>query len=761
MKFFPVLLVLISLFWAKNLFAQNELPLGSHPPALQFEHFPNRLFAFVWRNWNLVSPEKMGETLGCQPEKILEIASAMGLDQVDVLPDQYKKQIYITLLRRNWHLLPYEQLLTLVDMEVRELEFALKEDDFLFYKFGNLKPNSPKVTFHPPNERELARAQEIKKLVHQHVNNNSGDESIEPLFHFIKDLSEVNSLEKDKMEKPSGQGGLRFIYSYFGVFGDPLLSQDHDPFPDGLLQKLSAKGINGVWMHVVLNQLAPGGKHFPEFGENHKVRLANLKKIAQRAKRYGIDIYLYINEPRAMPLSFFDKRKELAGIQKGDVMTLCTSDERVRNWISESLSHVFEQVPELGGVFTITASENLTNCVSHGGIDDCPRCSKRAYADILAEVNQVIADGVHRSKPAAKVIAWDWGWHGHGDARDVIEKLPEDVWLMSVSEWGKKLERGGVATTVGEYSISAVGPGPRAQNHWEAARSRGLKTVAKVQFNNTWELSALPWLPVMDLVAQHASKLAQIDIDGYMLSWTLGAYPSPNLEIARKFTKNPKANVDEVLNELALERYGAEAMPAIRKAWTAFSEAFQEYPYHQKVVYSAPQQYGPANLLFLQPTGYNATMVGFPYDDLQGWSGPFPPKVLAGQFAKVAEGWEKGLKLMEEAFAGSSSGENRNNIASDLLLAKAAYLHFLSVAQQAHFILLRDRLKAKPSNATLIRKQMRAILEQEIQTALDLFEISRRDSRVGFEASNQYYYVPQDLMEKVINCKFLIRQLAD
>ena len=37
--------------------------------------------------------------------------------------------------------------------------------------------------------------------------------------------------------------------------------------------------------------------------------------------------------------------------------------------------------------------------------------------------------------------------------------------------------------------MSAVGPGPRAQRHWTEAKEAGLKTVAKVQLNNTWELS--------------------------------------------------------------------------------------------------------------------------------------------------------------------------------------------------------------------------------------------------------------------------------
>ena len=41
-----------------------------------------------------------------------------------------KTRGYITLIRRNWHLLPYEQLLELVEMTPEQLAFTLREDDF-------------------------------------------------------------------------------------------------------------------------------------------------------------------------------------------------------------------------------------------------------------------------------------------------------------------------------------------------------------------------------------------------------------------------------------------------------------------------------------------------------------------------------------------------------------------------------------------------------------------------------------------------------
>ena len=61
----------------------------------------------------------------------------------------------------------------------------------------------------------------------------------------------------------------------------------------------------------------------------------------------------------------------------------------IRQWLGDSLEYVFKSVPDLAGVFTITASENLTNCASHGHSDQCPLCRKRSPADIIAGIGVV------------------------------------------------------------------------------------------------------------------------------------------------------------------------------------------------------------------------------------------------------------------------------------------------------------------------------------------------------------------------------------
>lgn len=749
------ILAVLPAFWSM-VYAQPKLPVGSNPAAIDYTHFPNRSFALIWRNWDLVSPERIAAALECSPGQVNQIAAAMGLKKAMVIPADYKRRMYITVVRRNWHLLPYEQLLVLLDMTAQELDVALKDDDFLYVKLGNLKPNVSRIVYSVPTSQELARANEIKQLIAKQFK--KSPDKAEARFQFIKDLT-----AKEKTPKPptavQQDEGLRYIYSYFGVFGDPLIDTSIDPYPEGLLAKLAAKGVNGVWMHVVLNQMAPGGPKFPEFGEDHQQRIANLKNIVNRAGKYGIKVYLYMNEPRAMPLSFYEKRPEMQGVREGELAAMCTSNPDVNEWISNSLTHVFKEVPALGGVFTITGSENLTSCASHGQQHNCPRCSKRSFADLIAGVNKTIADGVHKGNPNAKVIAWDWGWNHI--APEIIAKLPKSVWFMSVSEWASPYERGGVKAHVGEYSMSVVGPGEMAKRNWKAAREAGLKTVAKVQFNNSWEFSAIPWLPVSDLVARHAAQLAGEKVDGLMLSWSLGGYPSPNLEIAEAYSKNPEADTDQVLNGLAEKYYGKTAVPEVRKAWTEFSKAFQQFPFSANVIYKAPFQAGPSNLVFARPTGYAATMVGIPYDDLNGWIHPYPQNVFRTQVEQLAAEWEKGLEHFANAVK-LSPGKNRNRSIQDYNLAQAAYIHFASVANQISFIQSRDSLLSpgiSEADKQKLKQQIKNLLINEIELSVKLYEISSLDSRIGFEASNQYFYVPQDLMEKVINCEFVMKEL--
>ena len=53
---------------------------------------------------------------------------------------------------------------------------------------------------------------------------------------------------------------------------------------------------------------------------------------------------------------------------------------------------------------------------------------------------------------------------------------------------------------------------------------------------------------------------------------------------------------------------------------------------------------------------------------------------------------------------------------------------------------------------------MRKCATEEQTLAIKLYHIARVDSRIGFEASNHYYYTLNDLREKVINCDYILNE---
>ncbi len=741
-----------------------ELPRGSAPVPVPFPHFPNRLCAFVWRNWQLVPARRMAAVVGASAADIVRLGRSLGLAGPPRITVEQQRRAALTLIRRNWHLLPYEQLLQLLGWTAEEMAFTLREDDFLWVKLGNLKPQCERLQYQPPDARTRERARAIAGILRAEFPAGVGQPE-QPLFEFIKDLSRP---PKAAGARSAGASAFspRFCYSYFALYGDPLLDPTLDPYPDGYLARLAASGVDGVWLQAVLTRLAP----FPWDARQSKdceTRLKNLRLLVERARRHGVSVHLYLNEPRACPVSFFATRPALKGVAEGEFAALCTSVPEVREYLSSAVESICRAVPGLGGFFTISGSENLTNCWSHGGGGACPRCGKRPPAEVIAEVNGTFYEGIRRAGHGQTLIVWDWGWHDDW-VEGIIAQLPREAQFMSVSEWGMPIHRGGVATAVGEYSISTVGPGERARHNWELARARGLRTVAKVQCANTWELSAVPYIPALANVARHAANLRRLGVNGLMLGWTLGGYPSPNLEVVAEIGSasgdGPTPDPDSAMARVAERRFGKHLAPQMVRAWQEYSTAFSEFPFHGSLVYSAPMQVGPANLLWGEPTGYRASMVGFPYDDLDAWRAVYPPEVFISQFEKVASGFEHAHANLAAALQASRShltAQEKAAAAQELNVGEAAALHFRSVANQARFVVERRRLKEakSPTSVQSAGAELERLLRAELELARRLHAVQSRDSRIGFEASNQYYYVPVDLAEKVINCHDLLISL--
>ena len=695
--------------------------------AVVLPHFPHPCLAVIWRNWNRVPVERLARVLQAPEEELKEAAGLMGLDDGGC-DRRWLSRGYLTLIRSNWHLLTYEGLTELLGVSREKLDFILKEDDFMWVKLGRQKPEvePPLWKNLPEGWRKQAKGigQSVRALPQYREN------AFDFLDAFYGPAQPV---------EPVSSSGLRMVYSYFAVYGDPLLDREIDPYPEALLAQYAAQGVNGIWLQGILYQLTPF-PFAPELSEGWERRIEGLRALIERAGRYGIGVYLYLNEPRSMEEAFFCRYPQLKGYAEGGEAALCTSRDEVKAYLEGAAYALFASAPGLAGFFTITMSENLTHCYSHNLNTTCKACAARSPAQVVAEVNNLLARGARRANPAAQCIAWNWEWSEEW-AGEVVDALSEGQSVMCTSEARMPTCVGGVPGTVVDYTISNPGPGELARRIWRQAREAGLKACAKVQFNNSWEMSAAPYLPVFDLVAQHARQLKASGVEHVMLSWTLGGAPTPVLKLAARILDAQPG--ESALQDFLAEEYGAQA-DVVDQAQRAFSEAFRQFPFDVAVVYLAPQTYGPMSLLYPEPTGWKATMQGYPYDDLTGWRSIYPEEVFEQQFSLLCEKWRQGLALLEGEKGGAAFEEF-------VRMARACLCHFSSTLNQIRFVRARD---GKAGRETLL-----SILTAERKATLEMMALRAQDSRLGFEASNHYYYGQRELMEKLLNLSQVSEQL--
>ena len=134
---------------------------------------------------------------------------------------------------------------------------------------------------------------------------------------------------------------------------------------------------------------------------------------------------------------------------------------------------------------------------------------------------------------------------------------------------------------------------------------------------------------------------------------------------------------------------------------------------------------------------------------MEAWRSIYPEEVFTNQFEILTGKWREGLALLDEA-ASKVPAEEREDFEDIRRTAETAFCHFESTLLQTRFTLARRKGD---------RETMRTCAKEELEIALRLYKIARTDSRIGFEASNHYFYTLNDLREKVINCTYILEQL--
>ncbi len=726
---------------------KHQLPPVCQTPLIPVDHFPTRMQCFVFRNWEMIEPDVLATVLGCTAEDVLALAADMGLPVPPHVEKDWLTKGYITIIRANWHLCTYEQIAKLLGWELDKLAYILREDDFLSVKLGNNKPDVPPVSYVPLNDAEKATTREIYPLVRAALTE-MPHHPVKP-FDFAPMFAKVGQYVPLEAEKERFEN--RIVYSYCALYGDTFADREliDASFPDELLAAYQSLGVTGVWTQAVLYTLVPF-PFAPSLSEGYETRQAGMRYLVEKLAKYGLKLFLYMNEPRAMPMSFFDNYPHLKGhVRESDgYASLCTSTKEVQDYLYQGSMKLNEAVPGLGGYLTITASENHTHCYSHSVKSNCtcPRCRERDPSDVVAEVNRLLYEGGASVNPDLALLAWTWAWDGRevDMVHHVTEKMPTGIGVMGVSEEGVKKNIGGVETSVIDYSISVEGPGAYALDTWRYAHETGHPAYAKLQLGVTWEISSVPCVPAFEKTWRHLSGIIEKSgdgVDGIMLGWTLGGFPSPTLRLAQCFYRQNDRL--PTLTELYEMMFPGEDIPALTQAFHQLSEAYDQYPFHISTAYCGPQQIGPANLLYPVPTGYGATMTGIPYDHLDGWRAVFPRDVYISQLKKLSDGWHTGRISLEKAARNTTD----EHLAALLRWTKVCDCHFRSMYNQCLFILRRDE--------GVLDKTIAAA---EAALAEEVLCLMAEDPMIGYESANHYFYHRNHLLEKLLNCYYIVSQ---
>lgn len=379
--------------------------------------------------------------------------------------------------------------------------------------------------------------------------------------------------------------------------------------------ELARMGINAVPIMTLIEDYIDSGSCGgfqslinPQAGF-HRARLAQL---ARQSARYGVSIMLMGYNPKLAPdhTVFSENPASRGAIQWGGAFrTLCTSDPATREFLVSVWASLFREIPELGGILAIVGGEGFYHCFmrSHSP-DDCPRCSRRAGSEVVAELVNDVARGVHVHNRDARIVTWPYSathWSHDRDQVQFIERLDPDavIFQTEIDKDSVDWRTAGYGKNIWDYSMSRVTTSDRCHQQRKHCRARRLRFSCKIECNNSIECLNVPYLPTLEnqlRIWQHCRQLRPEAIHSRWLFDGSCKSPSEELGFWAIWGKNTECeDLNWVLDAIARRDFGSAASVHVRKAWRLFSEALCHHPALD--YYVGSYFIGPGQPLVLQP----------------------------------------------------------------------------------------------------------------------------------------------------------------
>ncbi len=507
-------------------------------------------------------------------------------------------------------------------------------------------------------------------------------------------------------------------------------------YTDGLLQRISHSGFNGIWVWASTEELTLDSKVFPEFNDPFaRERLARLDDVSKRAQKYGIDVYVYFTTGynHHISESFFQSHPELRGYGWGP--PLCTSNEIVRRYYAEVVQTLFRHAPDIKGLMVIYDSEGFYYCGhSERDLKLCPRCSRFTQQEVAAQLLTTLDSAMHQQGGSEKeLIAWNYNVHSQWVLK-LFPLLPKDIIIQGDFDKGMDVVRDGITNHTEDYNISNLGPPDLFVSEYQAARAAGLTVIAKTEHAVSQEFILTPYIPCMEQWYQRAARIRQYELGGFMANWDhYGYMPSRPALLINRMAFDPMPSQDQLLRELAERDFNNGAADHVLRAWHDYSEGIRAYPYSDPVArYPGPIQKGPSNPLFLDATIADFGRSRAWQNDLK-WTAPWGPEITAKYLGQVEDWFAKGNSELEDA-GRMVDADERAAVQAELGIGRTIASSVRSTLNLIDWLNARNDLRAARSGEE--RRQAVARLQRialaERSNAEKIMPTLESDSRLGY-----------------------------
>ena len=485
---------------------------------------------------------------------------------------------------------------------------------------------------------------------------------------------------------------------------------------------------------------------------NKRGEWIDIRLIAERAKRYGIDVYLQLYSPH----------------------TAHPDDDGAQEFYDELYGTLFKVCPILKGVTLVGEATNFASRDPNVGlsphsknfIDNIPtgKISPGWYpcCDYPKWVAMILKSIRKYSKDAELIFcSYNWGFAPEEDRVRLIENLPEGITVLATWDMFQKRKTGNSTFDICDYSLSFEGPGDYFISEAKAVMKRkGIKMASIANSSGrTWDFGTVPYEPMPEQWIKRFKNMQKahkdLELRAILENIHYGFHPSIITDLEKQAFFTPVEPLEQTLLNLLARDFGKENLKKVKSATELFSEAITHY------VPTNEDQYGAYRTGPQYPL-WSGDLAGLPSSIPNGGKMPNRPHAMFGNGVyfgvyttdnegrnslpgvriydeikatkKVEELLDKGIGVLE-------SIENPNEKLERLiLLAKFMRNSCRTVINvKEHYIInqqlsiVGDKIKANE----LIDK-MESILLRERENVLDTIPIVRLDSRLGWEPSMDY-----------------------